>query len=58
LPPRQGLLDELDLLLFPVVGRGKRLFSGRESSHTGLTLARSEAFPTGMVHMTYHPASS
>ena len=53
----QGLLDELDLLVFPVVvGRGKRLFSG-DGLHAGLTLARSETLPAGVVHLTYHPAS-
>lgn len=49
----QGLLDELDLLLFPVVvGHGKRLFDG-EADQTALTLAHSEAFSTGVVHLTY-----
>jgi dihydrofolate reductase len=54
---RQRLLDQLDLLLFPVVaGHGRRLFAG-EASQAGLKLARSETFPTGVVHLTYHPAS-
>ncbi len=54
---RQGLLDELNLLLFPViVGRGKRLFSG-EGSAAGLRLARSAAFSTGVVHLVYTPDS-
>jgi dihydrofolate reductase len=53
---RNGLLDELNLLLFPVVvGHGKRLFSG-EGSAVGLRLARSEAFSTGVVHLVYTPA--
>jgi dihydrofolate reductase len=52
----QGLLDELNLLLFPVVvGHGKHLF-GDEGHSTGLTLARSEAFSTGVVQLIYHPA--
>jgi dihydrofolate reductase len=52
----QGLLDELNLLLFPiVVGHGKQLF-GHDSRTTGLTLARSETFSTGVVHLIYHPA--
>jgi len=54
---RQGLLDELNLLLFPVViGRGKRL-SGDEAGAVGLKLARSEAFGTGVVHLVYTPES-
>ena len=52
----QGLLDELNLLLFPVlVGHGKRLF-GDEGSTTALTLAGSETFSTGVVQLIYHPA--
>jgi dihydrofolate reductase len=52
------LLDELDLLLFPVVvGHGKRLFDGGEET-TGLNLVRSEAFSTGVVHLIYQPASA
>ena len=55
---RQGLLDQLDLLLFPVVvGHGKRLFGG-DGSQVGLQLAGSQAFSSGVVHLTYHPASS
>jgi dihydrofolate reductase len=54
---RQGLLDQLDLLMFPVVvGHGKRLF-GAGGNQVGLTLAASEAFSSGVVHLTYHPAS-
>lgn len=54
---RQGLLDQLDLLMFPVVvGHGKRLF-GADGNQVGLTLAASEAFSSGVVHLTYHPAS-
>jgi dihydrofolate reductase len=53
----QGLLDELNLLLFPVVvGHGKHLF-GREDRTTDLTLARSEAFSTGVVQLIYHTAN-
>ncbi|HEV8280189.1 MAG TPA: dihydrofolate reductase family protein [Streptosporangiaceae bacterium] len=53
---REGLLDQLDLLLFPVVvGHGKRLFEG-EGGHAGLKLAASETFGTGVVHLTYQRA--
>ena len=54
----QGLLDELNLLLFPVVaGHGKRLFDG-DIPATALTLARSEAFSTGVAQLIYRPATS
>ena len=53
---REGLLDQLDLLLFPVVvGHGKRLFEG-EGSQAGLKLHASETFSTGVVHLTYQRA--
>jgi dihydrofolate reductase len=55
---RQGLLDELDLLLFPVVvGAGKRLFDP-DGSQVGLKLASCQAFPAGVVHMVYEPAGT
>jgi dihydrofolate reductase len=54
---RQGLLDQLDLLMFPVVvGHGKRLF-GNDGSQVPMTLAASEAFTSGVVHLTYRPSS-
>ena len=54
---RQDLLDQLDLLMFPVVvGHGKRLF-GAEGHQAGLKLAASEAFSSGVVHLTYQRAS-
>ena len=52
---RQGLLDELNLLVFPVVvGHGKRLFDG-EGATAGLTLGHCEAFSTGVVQLIYSP---
>ena len=54
----QGLLDELNLLLFPiVVGYGKRLFGG-QGPMIALTLAHSESFSTGVTQLIYHPASN
>ena len=55
---RDGLLDELHLFVFPLVlGSGKGLFGG-ESNHVGLKLAASQAFSSGVVHLTYHPAGA
>ena len=55
---RQDLLDQLDLLMFPVVvGHGKRLF-GDGGSQVPMRLAASEAFSSGVVHLTYHPADA
>jgi dihydrofolate reductase len=54
---RHGLLDQLDLLVFPVViGSGKRLFS-EPDGQVPLTLTGSESFSTGVVHLTYEPAA-
>ncbi len=53
---RHGLLDQLDLLVFPVVvGSGKRLFS-EPDGQVALTLTGSESFGTGVVHLSYEPA--
>lgn len=53
---RENLLDQLDLLVFPVVaGRGKHLF-GDEGEKVPLNLIGSETFRTGVVHLTYRPA--
>ena len=53
---QHNLLDQLDLLVFPVMlGSGKRLFSERDGQ-VPLVLAGSEAFSSGVVHLTYTPA--
>ena len=53
---REGLLDELHLLVFPVVlGSGKRLFDAR-GDKLPLKLIGSETFETGVVHLTYAKA--
>jgi dihydrofolate reductase len=53
---RNGLLDRLDLLVFPVVlGSGKRLFS-EPGGEVPLTLTGSQALSTAVVHLTYEPA--
>jgi dihydrofolate reductase len=55
---RNGLLDRLDLLVFPVVlGGGKRLFEG-EGAPAALDLVHTETFGSGVLHHTYQvPAS-
>jgi dihydrofolate reductase len=54
---RQGLLDELNLLVFPVVvGREKRLF-GDGGEKMPLELTGSEAFRSGVVRLAYRPAA-
>jgi dihydrofolate reductase len=54
---RQRLLDELRLLVYPVVlGRGRRLF--QEGPPVGLNVAEVKAFGSGVVLLTYHPAAT
>ncbi|MEV4507781.1 dihydrofolate reductase family protein [Dactylosporangium sp. NPDC049525] len=51
-----GLLDELHLMICPIVlGAGKRLFDDN-GGRVPLRLAASETFPTGVAHLTYQPA--
>jgi dihydrofolate reductase len=51
------LLDELNLLVYPViVGRGKRLAEG-DGEHLPLELVKSTAFDNGVIHQLYRPAS-
>ena len=53
---RYGLLDELKLMIHPVlVGGGKRLFEdGGEQK--ALELVESKTFETGVLYLTYRPA--
>ena len=54
---RDGLLDELKLMVHPVVvGSGKRLFEGGEE-RTALELVDSKTFTTGVLYLTYRPAT-
>jgi dihydrofolate reductase len=51
-----GLLDELKLMIHPVVvGGGKRLFEDF-GEHKALELVDSQTFATGVVYLTYRPA--
>lgn len=50
-----GLLDELRLMVHPiVVGNGKRLFDD-SGEQTALELVNSKTFDTGVVYSTYRP---
>jgi len=52
----RGLVDELRLMIFPVVlGSGKRLFSS-DASHRPLELAESRNVGDGVVILTYRKA--
>jgi len=52
-----GLIDELKLMVHPVVvGSGKRLFEEGEKQ-TALDLVDSRTFSTGVVYLTYRPVS-
>lgn len=54
---REGLVDELKLMVHPlVVGKGKRLFE-EEDDQIPLELADSRTFSKGVVYLTYRPAS-
>jgi dihydrofolate reductase len=54
---REGLVDELRLMIHPVVvGQGARLFPDGEKH--ALELVDSTTFATGVVYVTYKPASS
>ena len=51
-----GLLDELKLMVHPIlVGSGKRLFD-EEAETKPLELVDSKTFSTGVLYLTYRPA--
>ena len=53
---KAGLLDELRLMVHPIVlGRGKRLFEDTGEQEV-LDLTSSETFDTGVVFLTYRPS--
>ena len=53
---RAGLVDELQLLIHPlVVGMGKHLFEGG-GGPVGLELVTRQVFPNGTAYQTYAPA--
>ena len=55
---REGLLDELSLLVSPIVlGKGKRLFEDPAGS-VGLKLVASQTLDNGVLSLTYARADS
>ena len=54
---KEGLLDELLLMVHPVIlGSGKRLFKD-EDDRRNLELVDSKTFGTGVVSLTYRPTN-
>ena len=53
---KDGLLDELNLMVHPIIlGNGKRLFEDWDA-RKGLELVDSKTFGTGVVSLAYRPA--
>ena len=51
-----GLVDELHLFVFPLtLGSGEQLFA-KGDAKTKFTLVETEAYESGVVHLTYQPA--
>ena len=51
-----GLVDRFSVLIFPVLlGKGKRLF-GAGAIPSGLTLVKSQSYPTGVIVAVYEPS--
>jgi len=54
---RDGLLDQLDLLVFPVVvGHGRRLFHD-DGDSIDLALLSSDSLDNGVMHVVYGPSA-
>ncbi|NLS15958.1 dihydrofolate reductase family protein [Rhizobium sp. P40RR-XXII] len=52
---RHGLIDEFNLMIFPLVlGGGKKLFAGG-AVPTAMKLLRTQSSPTGVIFATYQP---
>lgn len=52
-----GLCDELHLFVYPVaLGTGERLFPA-DAAKTKFTLAASDAYENGVVHLAYRPSA-
>jgi len=55
---RDDHLDELRLIVHPIVlGNGKRLFED-EGEQKALELVDAETFGTGVLYLTYQPSQS
>jgi dihydrofolate reductase len=51
-----GLVDELHLFVYPLaLGEGQRLFD--DGLNAKFTLAASEVYDNGALHLTYHPVN-
>jgi dihydrofolate reductase len=51
-----GLVDELHLFMYPLtLGAGQKLFADGEK--TSFTLARSEAYDSGVLYLEYRPSA-
>ena len=52
---KHGLIDEVTVLVFPVLlGKGKQLFADG-TVPSGLKLVKSQSYPTGVIVATYRP---
>jgi dihydrofolate reductase len=52
---QNSLVDELSLLIFPVLlGKGKRVF-GAGAAPAGLKLIKAQTYPTGVIVANYRP---